>query len=122
MNQKKTFVVIGVARSGTSIFAGALYHLEVFMGNAQAPVYEDLRLSLAYEKQSKEKFEAVVADYNAEHDVWAWQRPSALNSLPKITKKLCNPHFIFVFRDCLSVANPNVISTNCSIQVWSLFC
>ncbi|WP_417528910.1 hypothetical protein [Marinomonas shanghaiensis] len=107
---EKTFVVVGVARGGTSIVAGALYHLGVFMGNAQAPVYEDLRLSLAYEKQSKEKFEAVVADYNAEHDVWAWKRPSALNNLPKIAKKLRNPHFIFVFRDALSVANRNVIS------------
>lgn len=107
---EKTFVVVGVARGGTSIVAGALYHLGVFMGNAQAPVYEDLRLSLAYEKQSKEKFEAVTTDYNTNHNVWAWKRPSTLNDLPKLAKKLRNPHFIFVFRDFLSVANRNVIS------------
>jgi hypothetical protein len=112
----KTFVVVGVARGGTSIVAGALHHLGVFMGNAQAPVYEDLRLSLAYEKQSKEKFESVVADYNAKHDVWVWKRPSTLNDLPKIAKKLRNPHFIFVFRDVLSVANRNVISMKHGIR------
>lgn len=106
----KTFVVVGVARGGTSIVAGALHHLGMFMGTAQAPVYEDLRLSLAYEKQSKEKFEAVVANYNDKHSVWAWKRPSTLNDLPKLAKKLRNPHFIFVFRDFLSVANRNVIS------------
>lgn len=107
---EKTFIVVGVARGGTSIVAGTLHHLGIFMGNAQAPVYEDLRLSLAYEKQSKEKFESVVADYNANHSVWAWKRPSTLNDLPKLAKKLRNPHFIFVFRDFLSVANRNVIS------------
>ena len=108
--KEKTFVVVGVARGGTSIIAGTLAKLGVFMGNAQAPVYEDLRLSLAYEKTSQEKFETVVADYNEKYNVWGWKRPSTLNDLPRIAKKLRNPHFIFVFRDLLSVANRNVIS------------
>ena len=113
---EKTFIVVGVARGGTSIVAGALHYLGMYMGNAQSPVYEDLRLSLAYEKQSKEKFESVVADYNTKHRVWAWKRPSTLNGLAKIAKKLRNPHFIFVFRDLLSVANRNVISMKHGIR------
>jgi|SaaInlStandDraft_4_1057021.scaffolds.fasta_scaffold02872_3 hypothetical protein len=108
--QQKTIIVVGVARGGTSIVAGSLKHLGLFMGNASDPVFEDTRLSLAFEKQSKEKFEAVIADYNNKHDIWAWKRPSSLNELPHIAKKLRNPHFIFVFRDLLSVANRNKIS------------
>lgn len=107
---QKTIVVVGVARGGTSIVAGSLKHLGIFMGNANDPVFEDTRLSLAFEKQSKEKFESVIADYNNKHDVWAWKRPSSLNDLSRIAKKLRNPHFVFVFRDMLSVANRNKIS------------
>ncbi|MEJ6122028.1 hypothetical protein MT390_09140 [Vibrio sp. 2-Bac 85] len=107
---QKTIIVVGVARGGTSIVAGALKHLGVPMGNACAPVFEDTRLSFAFEKQSKEKFEQVITDYNEKQDVWAWKRPSSLNDLSRIAKKLRNPHFIFVFRDLLSVANRNTIS------------
>ena len=113
---EKTMVVVGVARGGTSIVAGSLKHLGLFMGNAKAPVYEDTRLSLAFEKQSKEKFEQVIADYNSKHDLWAWKRPSSLNDLPRIAKKLRNPHFIFVFRDMLSIANRNTISMHTEIK------
>jgi hypothetical protein len=108
--KEKTIIVIGVARGGTSIIAGSLKHLGLFMGNACDPVFEDTRLSLAFEKQAKEKFESVIVDYNNKHDVWAWKRPSSLNDLPSIAKKLRNPHFVFVFRDLLSVANRNKIS------------
>ena len=107
---QKTIIVVGAARGGTSIIAGALFHLGVFMGQANAPVYEDLRLSLAFEKQSKEKFEHVIKSYNLMHDVWAWKRPSSLSNLSSIAKKVRNPHFIFVFRDFLSIANRNKIS------------
>lgn len=110
LEKEKTIVVVGVARGGTSIVAGSLKHLGLFMGNASDPVFEDTRLSLAFEKQSKEKFEAVIADYNNKHELWAWKRPSSLNDLPRIAKKLRNPHFVFVFRDLLSVANRNKIS------------
>jgi len=113
---EKTIIVVGVARGGTSIVAGSLKHLGLFMGNAGDPVYEDTRLSLAFEKQSKEKFETVIADYNRLHDIWAWKRPSSLNDLSRIARKLRNPHFIFVFRDMLSIANRNTISMHSDIK------
>lgn len=113
--KEKTIVVVGVARGGTSIVAGSLKYLGLFMGNACDPVFEDMRLSLAFEKQSKEKFEAVITDYNQKHELWAWKRPSSLNDLPRIAKKLRNPHFVFVFRDLLSVANRNKISMKQSV-------
>lgn len=116
---QKTLIVVGVARGGTSIVSGTLHHLGVFMGNAHAPVYEDLRLSLAFEKQSKEKFETVIDHYNQQHEVWAWKRPSTLHALVKIARKVRNPHFVFVFRDMLSVANRNTISMHKDIA-WGL--
>ncbi|CDT39247.1 hypothetical protein VCR4J2_500113 [Vibrio coralliirubri] len=109
---RKTFIVVGVARGGTSIVAGALCKLGLPMANATPPVFEDLRLSLAFEKQSKEKFEDVIADYNEKYDSWGWKRPSSLNALSRISRKVRNAHFIFVFRDMLSIANRNNLSMN----------
>jgi len=75
-----------------------------------APVFEDTRLSQAFEGRSAETFEDVVSDYNARHDVWGWKRPSALNELDGLAAKLRNPYFVFVFRDIFSIANRNALS------------
>ncbi|MCX2803345.1 hypothetical protein OQJ68_16315 [Microbulbifer thermotolerans] len=91
--------------------AGALAALGVPMGErCDPPVYEDLRLSLAFEGQSEESFEGVITAYNSAYDVWGWKRPSTLFRLEYLEQLLRNPHFIFVFRDLLSIANRNAIS------------
>ena len=42
----KTIVVVGVARGGTSVVAGGLAAMGIFMGEkAYPPVFEDLRLT-----------------------------------------------------------------------------
>jgi len=113
----RTIVVVGVARGGTSIVAGALAALGLPMGErCHPPVFEDLRLSLAFEGQSDEAIEAVVADYNTSHDKWGWKRPSTLAQLDRLEGALRNPHFIFVFRDLFSIANRNAISMNLGLD------
>lgn len=108
--ETKTVIVVGVARGGTSVVAGTLHALGVFMGEAHSPVFEDLRLSLAFEKQSKESFKSVVESYNQKSNSWAWKRPSSLNGLNMIAKTVRNPYFIFVFRDFVSISNRNTLS------------
>ncbi|MDP5209206.1 hypothetical protein [Microbulbifer sp. 2205BS26-8] len=113
----RTIVVVGVARGGTSIVAGTLHALGLPMGDkCYAPVYEDLRLSLAFEGRSEEQFSNVVAEYNVSHASWGWKRPSMLSDLEEIESELRNPHFIFVFRDLFSVANRNSISMKLDIK------
>ena len=115
--EHRTIVVVGVARGGTSIVAGALATLGLPMGErCHPPVFEDLRLSLAFEAQSEETFETVVADYNAAHAAWGWKRPSTLAKLDRLEGALRNPHFIFVFRDLFSIANRNAISMNLGLD------
>lgn len=81
-----------------------------------APVYEDLRLSLAFEGRSKEQFTNVLSEYNSAHKVWGWKRPSILSKAKLIESKLRNPHYIFVFRDLFSVANRNSISMKADVK------
>ncbi|MCX2831890.1 sulfotransferase [Microbulbifer thermotolerans] len=118
LDTPRTIIVIGVARGGTSIVAGALSALGLPMGErCHPPVYEDLRLSLAFEGQSEEAFEDVVGAYNEAYRVWGWKRPSTLNHLDEIAQSLRNPHFIFVFRDLFSIANRNAISMKQDMKV-----
>ena len=115
---QKTIVVVGVARGGTSIVAGALHHLGMYMGSKyHAPVFEDMRLSLAFEGKSKESFKQVIEDYNQHHPVWGWKRPSSLHDLPRVASAVRNPFFIFVFRDLFSIANRNAISMKMKIEI-----
>ncbi|WP_444906314.1 sulfotransferase [Microbulbifer sp. SSSA008] len=113
----RTIVVVGVARGGTSIVSGALHALGLPMGEkCYPPVFEDLRLSLAFEGRSDEHFSEVIAKYNEANPSWGWKRPSTLKRLDFISARLRNPHFIFVFRDIFSVANRNSISMKSDIN------
>ncbi len=115
---QKTIVIVGVARGGTSIVAGALHHLGLFLGDeVRAPVFEDIRLSIAFENRSKEAFSEVISDYNQRYMIWGWKRPSSLNHLPYVAESIRNPYFIFLFKDIFSIANRNAISMKMGIKV-----
>lgn len=106
-----TLVVVGVARGGTSLAAGVLDALGVFLGDdSHPPVYEDLRLSRAFEDEDTDRIAAVVTDYNARHRHWGWKRPSAVHYLDQAHSRLRHPRYLVVFKDIFSIANRNRIS------------
>lgn len=107
----RTLIIVGVARGGTSLAAGSLHHLGVFLGDqSAAPVFEDMRLSNAFEQRSSEKPEEIISDYNSRYEVWGWKRPSNLNNLGSLDRILRNPLYIVIFKDVFSIANRNRIS------------
>ena len=64
-------VVIGTARGGTSMVAGCLYHLGVFMGDKlHPPVYEDVLLAEAMEAGAMKEARSLVARYKAREQPW----------------------------------------------------
>lgn len=104
-------VVVGTARGGTSMIAGALAKLGVFMGDRAAPpVYEDVRLSEAFEKKDDESIKSITSEYSINHERWGWKRPSSINYLEYVEKQIDSPSYIFVFKDILSIAQRNSIS------------
>ena len=109
-------VVVGTARGGTSMMAGALNQLGIFFGDsAYPPVYEDLLLSNAFEDNDLEEVAKIVGRYNKAQKIWAWKRPSSVNYLRDVHRSLVNPSYIFVFRDILSTANRNLLPMNTDI-------
>jgi hypothetical protein len=115
--EKRQIVVIGTARGGTSLVAGSLYHLGIFTGDkSNAPVFEDVLLSEAFEKNDISLARSIAERYSNEHDIWAWKRPAALNYLDEIEKAILNPFYIFIFKDIFAIANRNSISMQADID------
>ena len=106
-----TVVVIGVARGGTSMTAGILYHLGIPMHAARPPVFEDQNIAAVFESPKATDKDSVIADANASEQ-WAWKRPMAIEYLSELEQSLRNPRFIFVFRDIFALANRSEISTS----------
>lgn len=109
--ERKPIVVIGAARGGTSMVAGALAKLGVFMGNqAVPPVYEDVRLAECFEQRDFEAARAIADEYSGQHPRWGWKRPSAIDYLADVDRVLDHPEYIFIYKDVFSIAQRNAIS------------
>jgi adenosyl cobinamide kinase/adenosyl cobinamide phosphate guanylyltransferase len=109
--KETTVVVLGVARSGTSMVASVLQRLGVFLGDqAVAPVFEDVRLATALESKDASAVAAIVREYDERHPMWAFKRPSAIDHVAQIERAFRKPVYLVVFRDLLGIANRNVLS------------
>jgi len=110
-SKKRPVVVIGTARGGTSMVSGVLDKLGLFMGQrAASPVYEDLHLSEAFEKEDDEATIKIINEYQINHTIFGWKRPSSIDNLDRVEKLFDGPKYIFIFKDIFSIANRNSIS------------
>ncbi|WBA17123.1 hypothetical protein [Salinivibrio kushneri] len=113
---KRQIIVVGCARGGTSLVAGALHHLGIFGGiKSAAPVFEDVHLSTAFENKDEQDISDIISEYNERHDIWFWKRPSALKYLDEVDGHFTHPLYIFIFKDIFSIANRNSISMKSDI-------
>lgn len=103
--EPRTIVVLGLARGGTSMVAGALFHLGVFMGdNVHPTTFEDNHLSNPLDKGKLGVARRFIAERNDRYDVWGWKRPSSFRYLNVVAREFRNPHYVMVCRDLLAVA------------------
>ncbi|HVT26455.1 MAG TPA: hypothetical protein VHE81_00410 [Lacipirellulaceae bacterium] len=98
---KRTIVVLGAPRGGTSMVSATLRKLGVMMGDRLGHQHEDP--AFRREVPLEEKL-ATVQKRNAEHDVWGWKLPGAVYYIRDLLPHLQNPHFVAVFRNPLSVS------------------
>ena len=109
---EKTIIILGLPRSGTSMVAGALHYLGIFMGERHdSVVFEDVVLSSAVEGKQKATMLEIIKRYDQAHPIWGWKRPSSINFINKISREFRNPHFIIVFRDIFAISNRQRISS-----------
>lgn len=98
---RRTYVVLGVPRGGTSMMAGLLKVLGVFMGKDDGPQHEDP--AFREETSIRDKKEAIL-EYNGKYEKWGWKLPNSIYYYANIQKHLINPVFITVYRNPMTVA------------------
>ena len=92
----KTIVVLGCPRSDTSMIAGMLRCMGIYMGeNIKADKHEDTDILW----QPKEKIIETINKRNLEQEVWGFKDPNCAQYLDDILPLLINPLFIYIVRN-----------------------
>jgi len=109
---QRTFLVLGAPRGGTSMVAGVMHHLGVYMGDDLLSTFEDPGLTNLMLQSRNEELKQAIIDRNLTHSIWGWKFPglSILDVLPEISGVLKNPFFLVIYRDVFAMANRNYIS------------
>ncbi len=110
VSSEMTIIVVGIARSGTSMIAGALDALGIFMGDrADRAVFEDVAIANALE-QHPALLPDQIKKYNSRYAVWGFKRPAAFNYIDRYLHLFRNPRVIITYRDPAAIAKRNEIS------------
>ncbi|WP_221798744.1 sulfotransferase [Oceanobacter mangrovi] len=101
-----SIIVVGVGRGGTSAVTSSLYSLGVFIGDEwHKPNYEDVYLAEKFQQRDWQNFQKKIAEYERDHQLFAWKYPGVINKLRKIDGFFENPRYVFVFRDIYSISD-----------------
>lgn len=115
---ERTLIVLGIARSGTTMVAGALHHLGVHVAMGKQPngVFEDTEIAALLERKDYKALESLVQQRNLSHPVWGWKLPAAVDEIAQIERYFRAPEYIVVFRDLFAIANRNRISVRSELS------
>jgi len=103
---ERTVVVLGQARGGTSLAAGALQHLGLPMGKeCHHPIYEDQPLTRAIREGNKSKVKELIAEYNERWPQWGYKQPAVQNFWLRNHGLLRAPCYLLIIKDPISVGD-----------------
>ena len=109
--ERRTYIVIGLGRSGTSFVASVLRYLDVFLGDAATErTLEDARLGRQMDARDDAAAAGTIADYDSRFDVWGFKRPSMLLHAARTEGLFRNPRYIFTHRDFFAIGLRNEIA------------
>jgi hypothetical protein len=113
----KTVLVMGVPRGGTSMVAGAVSKLGVFMGPEFkiAPFYENPELEICAKTKKKIEAKKIILGYNELYPTWGFKVLPRGWSFWLFKPMFREPVYIVVFRDILAIANRRAVSLDKSL-------
>lgn len=109
---EKTFIVMGVARSGTSMVATALTAAGLYMGAHPNDVVQEDKQILSFLQAGQHAMLRTLIGYrNSQHAVWGFKIPNLHAYLTADhIRWFRNPHLIVIFRDPVAVAVRGALS------------
>jgi hypothetical protein len=107
----KTVLVLGVGRGGTSMAAGALSKLGVYMGDRLSSRYQDRALLDCMLRKDKKQAIQIIGERNHRFALWGMKKLHMRNW----DKLFREPVYVVVFRDLFATANRRVLLYNTSM-------
>lgn len=98
---RRTLVVLGVERGGTSMAAGVLRALGISMGARAGLNHEDP----GFLRDDPEQLKKAIRTRNQMNPAWGFKVPKASLQLPFYEENLRNPFYVVVYRNSLSVVD-----------------
>lgn len=98
---KRTLVVLGCYRGGTSAFAGLARLMGIFMGRTLGRTNSE---DLEFHSAGADDLGVLIQSRNQRFDVWGFKHPGSVFHLDELRPHLRNPMFLVVFRDPLAIA------------------
>lgn len=99
--KKRTIVVVGVERGGTSMIAAVLRAIHINMGERAGLNHEDPR----FLRDDKDRLKVLIAQRNSELDVWGFKTPKSTLILDFYEQELRNPYYVIVYRNIAAIAD-----------------
>ena len=109
---KRTLIVTGIARSGTSLVAGLLRDAGVFMGEfVHDVVEEDASMLQILSSRDMPRLSGIIQKRNADHGTWGFKVPN-LHAFMRYDElsQFRDPHLIIIYRDPVAVSVRNALS------------
>ncbi len=104
----KTVLVLGIGRGGTSMVAGVLAKLGVYMGEQLSSRYQDSMLLDCINRNDKRQAKKIIHERNGKYPVWGVKKLR----LWRWDKLFREPVYVVIFRDIFATANRRVTLFN----------
>ena len=118
VQEARTLIVTGVARSGTSMVARVLSGAGVFMGeDLDDVVFEDPDFAVLFSQPTVDPdiLTRMLRDRDRAHPVWGFKRPHLHVQREAEIGLFRNPSVIVMVRDPVAVAERNAIAEQCDV-------
>lgn len=114
-SEKKTFIIFGIGRGGTTMVAGVAKLCGLDIGRDLPVNLEDNDFNLqVLSKIGMEKpishIITSLEQRNKTKDIWGWKFPRAIAYLDQVHQYIVNPHLILVSRDPIATATREILA------------
>tara|TARA_Y100000385_G_C12822413_1_gene520953 strand:+ start:53 stop:739 length:687 start_codon:yes stop_codon:yes gene_type:complete len=115
---KKTLILFGNPRGGTTMIANVVRSMGIFLGDDLPVNLEDSGFNWDVltkqnpnwgRNQKLSTIQQLIEKRNTDHDIWGWKYPRSDRFLEEISSNLINPMLICVFRDIVATTWRNVV-------------